>query len=165
MKTNQNIIHGFHAGLASQSLAMLRAMLAMRACHSGLRTVAKVAWAEAVGLLAGGLIAESAELFLVVAPHHVVLAPMPGMSLDILLVSFSFLGRCFLPVLIFLLLLLVSVVLLVLLFPVVSSTLLLASFPVVIFGSCCLLEVGSQLELAPESGKFCLHCHNLVFIM
>jgi hypothetical protein len=43
MKTNQNVVHGFHAGLASHSLAMLRAMLAMRACHLGLRTVAKAA--------------------------------------------------------------------------------------------------------------------------
>jgi hypothetical protein len=119
---------------------------------------------EAVGLLVGVLIAESAELFLVVAPCHVVLALTPGMSLDLLLMSFSFLGRCLLPVLIFLLLLLVSVVLLVLLFLVVSSTLLLASFPFVIFGYCCLLEVGSQLESAPESGKFCLHCHDLVFV-
>ncbi len=114
-------------------------------------------------MLVGVLIVELlAELFLVVAPHNVVLAPMPGTSLDLLLVSFSFLGRCLLPVLISLLLLLFSVVLLVLLFLVVSSTLLLASFPVVIFGSCCLLEVGSKLELAPE-GKFCLHCCNLVF--
>ncbi len=40
---------------------------------------------------------------------------MPGTSLDLLLVSFSFLGRCLLPVLIFLLLFLVGVVLLVLL--------------------------------------------------
>jgi hypothetical protein len=102
----------------------------------------------------------------VIAPRHVVLAPTPGTSLDLLLVSFSFLGRCLLPVLIclLLLLLLVSLVLLVLLFLVISSTLLLASFPVVIFGSCCLLEAGSQLELAPESGKFCLQCHNFVFV-
>jgi hypothetical protein len=119
---------------------------------------------EAVGLLVCALIAKSAELILVIALCHVVLAPMQGTSLDLFLVSFSFLGRCLLPVLISLLLLLVRVVLLVLLFPVVSSTLLLASFPVVIFGSCCLLEVGSQLELAPESRKFCLHCHNLVFL-
>jgi hypothetical protein len=119
---------------------------------------------EAISLLVGALIAKSAELFLVIAPCHVVLAPTPGGSLDLFLVSFSFLGRSLLPVLISLLLFLVRVVLLVLLFPVVSSTLLLASFPVVIFGSCCLLEVESQLELAPESSKFCLHCHNLVFI-
>ncbi len=71
---------------------------------------------EAAGLLVGVLIAELAELFLVVAPRHVVLAPMPGTSLDLLLVSFSFLGRCLLPVLISLLFLLVSIVLLVLLF-------------------------------------------------
>jgi hypothetical protein len=45
MKTNQNVIHGFHAGLASQSSAMLQAMLAMRACHLGFRMVAKAAWA------------------------------------------------------------------------------------------------------------------------
>ncbi len=101
---------------------------------------------EAVGLLVSALTAESAELFLVIAPRHVVLAPMPGTSLDLFLVSFSFLGRCLLPVLISLLLFLVSIILLVLLFPVVSSTLLLASFPVVIFGSYCLLEVGGQLE-------------------
>ena len=119
---------------------------------------------EAAGLLVGALIAKSAELFLVVAPCHVVLAPMLATSLDLLFMSFSFLGRCLLPVLISLLLFLVSVVLLVLLLPVVSSTLLLASFPVVIFCSCCLLEVGSQLELAPESGKFCLHCHDHVFV-
>ncbi len=119
---------------------------------------------EADGLLVGALIAKLAELFLVVALRHVVLAPMPGTSLDHLLMSFSFLGRCLLPVLISFLLLLVSVVLLVLLVLVVSSSLLLASFPVVIFGSCCLLEVGSQLELAPESGKLCLHCHDLVFV-
>jgi hypothetical protein len=103
---------------------------------------------EAAGLLVGVLIAKLAELFLVVAPCHVVRAPTPGMSLDLLRVSFSFLGRCLLPVLIFLLLLLVSVVLLVLLFLVVSSTLLLASFPVIIFGSCCLLEVGCQFRIA-----------------
>ncbi len=102
--------------------------------------------AEAIGLLVGALIAELAELFLVVAPRYVVLAPMPGTTLDLLLVNFSFLERCLLPVLISLLLLLVSVVLLVLLFLVVSSTLLLASFPVVIFGSCYLLEVGSKLN-------------------
>ncbi len=45
MKTNQNVVQVFHAGLTSQSLAMLRAMLAMRACHSGLRMVAEAAWA------------------------------------------------------------------------------------------------------------------------
>ncbi len=115
-------------------------------------------------MLVGALTAKSAELFLVIAPQHLVLAPMPGTSLDPFLVSFSFLGSCLLPVLISLLLFLVSVVLPVLLFPVVSSTLLLASFPVVLFVSCCLLEVGSQLELTPESGKFCLHCHDLVFV-
>ncbi len=119
---------------------------------------------EAAGLLVGALNAELAELFLVVAPCHVVLAPTPGTSLDLFLVSFSFFGRCLLPVLVSLLLLLVSVVLLVLLFLVVSSTLLLASFPIIIFGSCCPLEVRSQLEVALESGKFCLNCHNLVFI-
>ncbi len=119
---------------------------------------------EAAGLLVGALIDELAELFLVVAPCHVVLAPMPGTSLDLLLVSFSFLGRCLLLVLISLLLLLVSIVLLVLLFLVVSSTLLLASFPVIIFGFCCFLEVGSQLELVLESSEFCLHCHDLVFV-
>ncbi len=108
------------------------------------------------------LIAKSAKLFLVVAPRHVVLAPMPGTPLDLLLVSFSFLGRCLLPVLIFLLIFLVSVVLLVPLFPVIPSTLLLGSFLVVISGSCGPLQVGSQLELALESGRFCLHCHNLV---
>ncbi len=45
MKTNQKVVHGFHVGLASQLLAMLRAMLAIRACHMGLRMVAEVAWA------------------------------------------------------------------------------------------------------------------------
>ncbi len=115
-------------------------------------------------MLVGVLTAESAELFLVIAPRHVVLAPMPDTSLDLFLVSFSIFWKCLLPVLISLLLFLVSIVLLVFLFPVVPSTLLLASFPVVIFGSCCLLEVGSQLESAPERGKFCLHCHNLVFV-
>ncbi len=45
MKTSQNVVPGFHAGLAGQLLAMLRAMLAMRACHLGFRTVAKAAWA------------------------------------------------------------------------------------------------------------------------
>jgi hypothetical protein len=104
---------------------------------------------EAVGLLVGALTAELAELFLVIAPRHVVLAPTLDTPLDPFLLSFSFLGRCLLPVLISLLLFLVGIVLLVLLFPVVSSTLLLASIPVVLFVSCCLLEVGSQLELAP----------------
>jgi hypothetical protein len=119
---------------------------------------------EAVSLLVGALIAESAEPFLVVAPCHVVLAPMPGTSIDLFLVRFSFLGRCLLPVFISLLFLLVSVVLFVLLFLVVSSTFLLAYCFIVILGSCGLLQVGCQLELAPESGEFCLHCHNLVFL-
>ncbi len=118
---------------------------------------------EAVGLLVGALTAKSAELFFVITPRHVLISPMPGTSLDLFLMSFSFLGRCLLPVLISLLLFLVSVVLLVLLFPVVPSTFLLASFLVVIFGSWCLLEVGSQLKLASKSGKFCLHCHDLVY--
>ncbi len=76
---------------------------------------------EAVGLLVGALIAESAELFLVFIPRHVVFAPTPGTSLDFLFMCFPFLGRCLLPVFIFLLYLLVGVVLLVLLFPVVPS--------------------------------------------
>ncbi len=83
-----------------------------------------------------------------VSPCHVVLASTLGL----------------LPILIFLLIFLVSVVLLVLLFLVITSTLLLASFLVVILGSRGLLEVGSQLELALEIGKLCLHCHNLVFV-
>ncbi len=70
---------------------------------------------EAVGLLVGGLTAKSAELFLVIAPCHVVLAPMPDTSLGHFLVSFFFLGRCLLPVLISLLLFLDSAVHLVLL--------------------------------------------------
>ncbi len=81
---------------------------------------------EAIGLLVGALTAKSAELFLVIAPCHVVLAPMPGTSLELFLVSFSFLGRCLLPVLISLLLFLVSIVLLDLL-------------------SCCLLHLTSCL--------------------
>jgi hypothetical protein len=105
---------------------------------------------EAVGLLVGALVAELAELFLVVALCHVVLAPMPGTSLDLFLVSFAFLGRCLLPVFISLLFLLVSVVLLVLLFPVISSTLFLAFCFIVILGSHGPLQVGCQLELAPE---------------
>jgi hypothetical protein len=43
MKTNQNDVLGFHAGLKSQLLAKLQAMLAMSACHSGLMMVAEVA--------------------------------------------------------------------------------------------------------------------------
>ncbi len=71
-------------------------------------------------MLVGALVAELAELFLVVTPRHVVFAPTPGTSLDFLFMSFSFLGRCILPVFISFLFLLVSVVLLVLLFPVVT---------------------------------------------
>jgi hypothetical protein len=170
MKTNQNIVHGFYAGLASQSSAMLRAMLAMamRACQLGLRTDAKAAWAATwlrqLVCWLDALVAESAELFLVVAPRHVVLAPMPGTSLDLLLMRFSFLGRCLLPVFVSLLLFLISVVLLVLLFPVISSTLFLASCFIVILGSRGPLQVECQLELAPESGEFCLHGHDLIFI-
>jgi hypothetical protein len=89
---------------------------------------------------------------------------MSGTSLDLLFMSFSFLGRCLLPVLIFLLLFLVNAVLLVLLFLVISAALLLASFLVIMLGSCSLLEVGYQLESALESGKFCLHCHDLDFV-
>ncbi len=89
---------------------------------------------------------------------------MPGTSLDLLLVSFSLLWRGLLPILIFLLLYLGSIVLLFLLFLVISSPLLLVSCLVVILGSRSLLEVGSQLELALESSKFGLHCHNLVFV-
>ncbi len=81
---------------------------------------------EAVGLLVGALVAESAELFLVVYLCHVVFALMPGMSLDLLFMRFPFLGRCLLPVFVSLLFLLVGVVLLVLLFPVIPSTLFLA---------------------------------------
>jgi hypothetical protein len=97
---------------------------------------------EAVGLLVGAIVAKSAELFLVVALCHVVLAPMPGTSLDLFLMSFTFLGRCLLPVFISLLFLLVSVVLLALLFPVISSTLFLAFCFIVILGSRGPLQVG-----------------------
>jgi hypothetical protein len=102
---------------------------------------------EAIGLLVGALIAESAEPFLVVAPCHVVLAPMPGTSLDLFLAKFSLLGRCLLPVFISLLFLLVSDVLLVLMFLVICSTFPLASCFIVILGSRGLLQVGCQLEL------------------
>ncbi len=119
---------------------------------------------EAVGLLVGALIAKLAELFLVVAPRHVVFASMPGTSLDFQSMRYSFLGRCLLPVFISLLFLLVGVVLLVLLFPVIPSNLFLVSCFIVILGSRGPLQVGCQLELASESGKFCLHGHNLVFI-
>ncbi len=115
-------------------------------------------------MLVGALVAESAEFFLVVTPRHVVFAPMPGMSFDFLFMSFSFLGRCLLPVFISFLFLLVGVVLFVLLFPVIPSTLLLASCFIVILGSHGHLQVRCQLELAPESGEFSLHGHNFVFI-
>jgi hypothetical protein len=119
---------------------------------------------ETVGLLLGALVAKSAELFLVVSPCHVVFAPTQGMSLDLLFMRLPFLERCLLPVFVSLLFLLVSVVLLVLLFPVDPSTLFLASCFIVILGSLGPLQVGCQLELASESGEFCLHGHNLVFI-
>jgi hypothetical protein len=119
---------------------------------------------SAAVLLVGAVLAKSAVRFLVVSPCHVVLALTPGTSLDLLLVSFFLLGRCLLSILIFLLLFLVNVLLLVRLFLVVSSTLLFVSFLVVILGSRGLVEVGSQLKLTLESGKFCLYCHNLVFV-
>ncbi len=78
---------------------------------------------EAAGLLVGALVAESAELFLVVSPCHVVFAQMPGMSFDLLFMRFPFLGRCLLPGFVSLLFLLVGVVFLVLLFPVIPFTL------------------------------------------
>jgi hypothetical protein len=66
---------------------------------------------EAAGLLVGALVAELAELFLVISPCHVVFAPMPGTSLDLLFMRFPFLGRCLLPVFVSLLFLLVGDVL------------------------------------------------------
>ncbi len=78
--------------------------------------------------------------------------------------SFFILWRGLLPILILLLLSLVSIVFLVLLFLVIAYTLLLVSCFVVILCSCGLLEVGGQLELALESGKFGLNCHDLVFV-
>jgi hypothetical protein len=119
---------------------------------------------QTVGLLVGALIAESAELFLVVTPHHVVFAPVPGMSFDLLFMRFTFLGRCLIPVYVSLLFFLVGVVLLVLLFPVVPSTLLLVSCFMVILGSCGPLQVACQLVLASECGKFSLNGNNLVLI-
>jgi hypothetical protein len=119
---------------------------------------------EAIGLLVGALVAESAELFLVVTLHHVVFAPTPGTSIDFLFMRFSFLGRCLLPGFISFLFLFVGVVLLVLLFSVIPSTLFLASCFIVILGSRGPLQVGCQLKLAPESGEFSLHGHNFDFI-
>ncbi len=118
---------------------------------------------DATILLVSAVLAKLAVCFLVVAPGHVVLAPMPGMSLYLLPVSFSLLWRGLLPILILLLLSLISVVLLVLLVLVIASTLLLVSCFVAILGSCGLLKVGGQLELALESGKFGLLGH-LVFV-
>jgi hypothetical protein len=115
-------------------------------------------------LLVGTALAKLSVCFLVVAPRHVVLAPTPGTSLDLLLVSFSLLWRGLLPTLILLLLSLVSVILLILLFLIIASTLLLVSSFVVILGSHGLLEVGGKLELAFESGMFSLHCQDLVFV-
>jgi hypothetical protein len=89
---------------------------------------------EAAGLLVGALVAESAELFLVVSLCHVVFASMPGTSLDLLFMRFPFLGRCLLPVFVSLLFLLVGVVLLVLLFPVIPPNLFLASCFIIILG-------------------------------
>ncbi len=119
---------------------------------------------EAMDLLVGALVAKLAELFLVVAPRHVVFAPMLGTSLYFLFMRFSFLGRCLLSVFVSLLFLLVGVVLVVLLFPVIPSTLFLASCLIVILGSRGPLQVGCQLKLVSESGEFCLHGHDLVFI-
>ncbi len=119
---------------------------------------------EAAILLVGAILAKLAVCFLVVAPCHVVLAPTPATSPDLLLVSFSFLWRGLLSSLIFLLLSLARVVLLVLIFLVIPSTLLPASCFDPVLGSHGLLAVGSQLELALESGKFGLHCQDLVFV-
>ncbi len=93
-------------------------------------------------LLVHVLLAELGVSFLVVAPHHVVLAPTPGASLHFLLVSFSLLWWGLLLILILLLLSLVSIVLLVLLFLVIASTLLLVSSFLVFLDSGGLLEVG-----------------------
>jgi hypothetical protein len=115
-------------------------------------------------LMVGALLAKLAVCFLVVTPCHVVLAQTPGTSLHFLLVSLSLLWRDLLLILVLLLLSLVSVVLLVLLFLVIASTLLLISCFVVILDSRGLLEVGGELELTFESGKFSLNCQDLVFI-
>ncbi len=90
---------------------------------------------QLVGLLVGALVAKSAELFLVVTLHHVVFAPAPGTSLDLLFMHFTFLGGCLLPAFISLLFLHVGVVFLVLLLHVVPSTLFLPSCFIVILGS------------------------------
>jgi hypothetical protein len=119
---------------------------------------------DATVLLVHVLLAKSAVCFLVIAPPHVVLAPMPGAPLHFLLVNFSLLWRDLLPILILLLFSFVSIVLPVLLFLIIASTLLLVSSFVVIFDSCSLLEVGDELEPTLESSKFSLHCHNLVFV-
>ncbi len=119
---------------------------------------------DAAVLLVHVLLAKSEVCFLVIAPPHVVLAPMPGAPLHFLLVSFSLLWRDLLPILILLLLSLVGIVPPVLLFLVIASTLLLVSSFVVILVACSLLEVGDELELTRESGKFSLHCHNLAFV-
>ena len=133
MKTNQNIVHGFHVGLASQSSAMFQAILAIRACHSELRMVAKAAWAATwlmplfCWLMRSLLSQQSASLCL---PHAMWCLHQHQVSLDFLLVSFSLLWRGRLPIHILLLLALVSVVLLVLLVLlvlVIASTLLLSS--------------------------------------
>ncbi len=120
--------------------------------------------AEPTVLLVDALFAKLAVSFLVFAPCHVVLAPMPGASLDFLLVSYSLLGRVLLSILILFLLSLVSIVLLVLLFFVIASTLLFVSFFLVILDYRGLLEVGGMLELTLEDGKFSLHCHNFVYV-
>ncbi len=168
MKTNQNVVHVFHAGLASQLSAMLRAMLAMRACHSGLRTVAKAAWAatwlrpQVCWLVCSLPSRQRSSLWF---PHAMwCLHQHQVHPLIFFFMHFPFLGRCPLPVFVSLLFLLVGVVLLVRLFPVIPSTLFLASCFILILGSHGPLQVGCQLELASESGEFCLHGHNLVFI-
>ncbi len=122
---------------------------------------------EATVFLIDALFTKSAVPFLVVAPHHVVLAPMPGASLHFLLMSFALLWRGLLPIIILFLLSLVGIVLLVLLVLlalVIASSLLLDSSFLVILDSCGLLEVGGKLELTLEGGKFSLHCHNFVFV-
>ncbi len=120
--------------------------------------------AEPTVLLVDALFAKLVVSFLVVAPRHVVLTPVPGVSLDLLLVRFPILGRGLFPILILLLLFLVGIVFLVLLFLVDSSTLFLVSYFVIFLDSSGLLEVGGELKLALESCELGLHCHNLVFV-
>jgi hypothetical protein len=152
MKTNQKAVHSFHASLASQSLAMLQAMLAMRACYSGLRTNAEAAWAATwlrplFCLLMSSLPSrQSPSLWL---PHT--------MWCTFFLCTSPSLGGVFFQFSSFFLLFLVRIVLLVLLLLLVSSFL-------VILDSRGPLEVWGKLELTLEGSKFSMHCHNFVFI-